>query len=89
MVVEDDEIIVAVGLLSTLLEATFVTDPKAEHRVRIAALKALVYNSDTEVHKLGYDSYHGYVADSLVKKTLMKSFHFVQVVGDNLIRWIR
>lgn len=85
----DDGEIVAVGVLAAILESIFMTDKRTPKRDRLEALEILTSLADKYASSLGYDSYHGFVEDSKVEKTLIKHFSFEHAKGTNLIRWVK
>lgn len=88
VVVEDEGEIVAVGSLTTILEAAFVTNPNSRLRKRTQGLSLLAKQAESETKSIGYDLYHNFVTDDQVNRTLKKHFGFEDGKGFNLIKFI-
>lgn len=90
VVIEEDEEdrIIAVASLTTLLEATFITDKEVDRKTRVEALRLALNTAKTSVDQLGYNSYVVSVKDELVAKTLKQKFEFQDAVK-TLISFVR
>lgn len=89
MVVEDEIGIIAVGSLSTILEAAFVTDPTRSQRNRVVALTALLQQVDKEASNLHYKSFHVFATNESIIRILKDKFEFVRTAAKQvLLRWV-
>lgn len=89
MVVEDENGIIAIGSLNTILEASFLTESSRSQRSRVIALVALMDFVDTSVRNLNYDSFHVFATNDTILKILKGKFKFVKTAAKQvLLRWV-
>lgn len=90
VVIEDEShSIVAVGTLSTVLEAAFVVDTKIPKRDKVAALGFLMEQSEIEARSAGYDNFHAFATNESICKILKRKFKFQPAKAlEVLIRWV-
>jgi N-acetylglutamate synthase-like GNAT family acetyltransferase len=84
---DEDEEIIGVCSLVTILECTFITDQKIRLRDRVEALKELVRIGSREAHDLGYDVVHAFSQNKQVINTLKKHFEFQDATGQVLVKF--
>lgn len=90
MVVEDEQGIIAVGSLATLLEASFVVEPTRSKKSKVIALTALMHQVDKEVNTLKYDNFHVFATNDDIISILRNKFKFVRTAAKQvLLRWIK
>lgn len=82
--VDEDDQVIAVMVLNTVLECTFLTKPTAAKRDKLEALKQLVESGRRSVKELGYDLVHAF-ANEKIKGILKKHFGFQNAEGTNLV----
>lgn len=85
--IENDQII-AVGCITTVLEVSFLSAKDAKKPDRIDALKEMLNKADKVVADLGYNSYHSFCTNTQLTHTLKKHFSFEDAAGQNLIKWV-
>lgn len=90
MVVEDENGIIAVGSLATLVEASFVVEPLRSKKNKVLALTALLQQVDKEVENLKYDNFHVFATNDDIIGILKKKFKFIRTAAKQvLLRWIK
>lgn len=88
LIAEDDNGIVAVGLLNTLLEVSFLTVPNRARKSRVLALTALLQQVNIETQKLGYTSVHAFVTNDKMLHILKEKFKFIKSKAlQVLVKW--
>jgi hypothetical protein len=85
VVVEDEDGIIAVGSLVTLLEATFLVTENRSKRDKIDALIKLTEQAKVEAKYLDYNLFHVFTKNPQVERTLAKSLGFTPGHGTNLV----
>src|SRR5204862_1672052 len=78
LVVEDNKVPVAIGVMNGILEATFLVDSKASKRKRLEALKTLAEIADATARRLAFNNYHVFSTSSTMTKLLLRKFKFVK-----------
>lgn len=86
-VAEEDDKIIAVMSINTVLECCFLTNQTASRRDKIVALKRLVEVGKQEVSDLKYDGVHAF-ANEAISGILKKHFDFVPAKGENLFLFV-
>jgi hypothetical protein len=90
LVVEDEDGIVAVGSLSTIIEGTFLTDDTRAKREKAIALMYLMDHIDTELQSINYDHINVFCTNESIGKILKRKFEFVKTKAiEVLVRGVR
>lgn len=90
LVVEDDLGIVAVGILNTILEASFLTNQGRSRKNKVLALTALLAQVDVEVKAIGYSNFHLFVTNQPMLILLKKKFDFIKTNAiQTLVKWVK
>ena len=82
-VAEEDDYIIGIMSLNTVLECCFLTAENASRKSKIQALKELVLVGIGEIRRLKYDGTHAFANDKIAG-ILEKHFDFVPGKGTNL-----
>lgn len=85
--VDDEDKILGILYLNTVLEASFITDEDLPKRSRIRSLSLLVEQGKREVKAIGYDLVHAFANDK-TEGILVKHFGFEAGKGVNLILFV-
>lgn len=88
IVVEEDGEIIAVGVITRLLEGAFLASKSISKKKRIIALNKLVGVAENLVRRLGFDSFHAFSTNEQIHKFLQKHFGFKETDGKSLIKWV-
>lgn len=83
---EDQNEIIAVGSLTTILESMFLTDKSKSKRSRIKALQMLMVQADMITAELKYSSYHAFTTNDSIWNILMKKFGFQPTEAKVLVK---
>lgn len=88
IVIEDNDIIVAVGVLTTILECAFITNHQASRKSRVLALTHLVDQTAIEMKNIGFDIVHAFVTNEAMLKILKSKFNFIKTKAIQvLVKW--
>jgi len=84
---DDNNKIIAIASLNTVLECAFLTVKDAGRKNKIEALKKLIQISKQSVRDLKYDLVHAF-ANELIAPILKKHFEFQPAKGENLVLFV-
>lgn len=85
--VDEEDKIIGVLYLNTVLECSFLANENLSKRSRIVALKLLVSQGIKEVKRLDFDGTHAF-ANEKIAKILKKHFNFQTGKGENLFLFV-
>lgn len=82
---EDENGIISIGGVRTIVEAVIVTNKYRTPQERVAAIYQMLEASSFVTNKHGYDQIHAFIHDPRWSKRLQKSFGFYPTKGQSLV----